>query len=217
MRLSLQLSGLLAALAAAATFSGCGGRAAAEPSSQNAPAITDSQPPSIPHPEFVNWQQFPIGTEVTRVRQVSNAESTVTVTTRTRLIDKTDRKITRETQTDVQRPNESLEQNAPSSLEVPASFVLPPGMQAEQFALPALKAQKTADEAIDVLGKQYVAQVYGWEDSSEAGPIRVQVWWCNDFPGRVVQEKTVNMGTGVTSSEAVTGLKIPFPRAPQLP
>lgn len=209
MPLSLQLCGLLAVLVGAAAISGCGGRAAAEPSSEIAPATSSSPPETIPHPEFVNWQQFPIGTEVSRVRKVSNADSTVTVTTRTRLIDKTDRKITLETQTDVQRPGEPLEQNAPTRLEVSASFALPPGMRAEQFSLPALKAQKTGQEPIEVLGKEYVTQVYSWEDSSEAGPISVQVLWCDDFPGRVVQEKTMNTGTGVTSMETVTGRKIP--------
>lgn len=218
MRLSLQLSGVLAVLVAGGASSGCSRQAAAELSAQSAQgtaAPTSTPAPIVPHPEFINWQQFPIGTEVTRVRRVSNAASTITVTTRTRLADKNQRKITLETQTDVQRPNEPLEQNAPTTLDVSASFALPSGMQAEQFSMPALKARKAGQEPIDVLGKEYVAQIYGWEDSSEAGPISVQVWWCDDLPGRVVQEKTKNAGTGVTSIEVVAGLKIPG--SPELP
>jgi hypothetical protein len=161
------------------------------------------------HAEFANWNQFGVGTRVERTRTVKNEHGAVTVVETYRLVDRSPARVSVESQSTVARPGEPLEVNPPQQFDFPAQFVVPVGMQVEQFGLPSLKAKSVGQESLDVLGVTYAATVYEWEDPAETGPITVRVWSSAEFPGRILRQAIRNGAT--TSLEEVTAVEIVEP------
>jgi hypothetical protein len=180
---------------AAIVQAGCGGQpdpaaVAKGTSLQNAPpSAANESLPLVDHPEYVHWSQFPVGTAVTRKKEVSNEHGTVRVTTIVRLAEKTDDKVVVETQVTVDRLNGQPEENPPFTAEFPAKFRLPASMKLEQFALPALRAKPIGDETHTAAGREYQAHVFTWEERNETGPMIVKLWRSNEIPGRMLRQE----------------------------
>lgn len=145
----------------------------------------------IVHPEYANWSQFPLGAQVTRSRIVSNKNGEVKVTTVLSLQDKTDDHVIVNSQVNVQRPGEPLEENPSEMTKFVARFELPAGMSEEFFQLPAAKAKRVGEESLDVHGKTILAEIYEWTENNEAGPMSIKLWRSNQVPGRIVRQEMV--------------------------
>lgn len=174
---------------------GCGGQTvpaemAEGNSSRNAPhSVANESLPLVDHPEYMHWCQFPVGTAVTRKKEVTNEHGTVRVTTIVQLTEKTDDKVVVETQVTIDRLNGRPEVNPSFPAEFPAKFRLPASMKLEQFSLPSLKAERIGDEARAASGREYQAQVFSWEERNETGPMGVKLWRSNEIPGRLVRQE----------------------------
>lgn len=174
---------------------GCGGHA--EPATVAAGAVAKHSLPStasedltlVDHPEYVHWSQFPVGTAVTRKKEVTNDHGKVRVTTIVRLAEKTVNKVVVETQVTVDRLDGKLEENPAFNAEFVAKFRLPASMKVEQFALPSLKAKPMGDETREAAGREYHAQVFTWEERNETGPMAVKLWRSNEIPGRMLRQE----------------------------
>ncbi len=148
-----------------------------------------SRQPLVDHPEYLNWQQFPVGTAVIRQKEVSNEFGLVRVRTRVRLAEKADASVTVEAQITVERPDAGTVENPPMLASFPKQFPLPARMQAEQFALPSLKAILVGEEQREACGQQFQTQVFTWDEVNEAGPMKVKLWWSHAMPGRMVRQE----------------------------
>lgn len=155
------------------------------------------------HPEFANWSQFGVGTKVVRRKEVLSPQGAVIVTTELRLADRSDKKVVIESQVTVERPNEPAEVNPSESVEYPASFQVPKGLTAHQFAAPSLKAKAVGLEARTLAETEYQAQVFEWQETNEAGPMSVKVWYCAEFPGRLLRQELNVTNHQVTNVEDV--------------
>lgn len=173
-----------------------------------APVIVAAPPsledlPLVAHPEYENWSKFPVGTRVVRKDTLASSEGDVTLHTTLKLTAKSEANITLETQTAIERSGNRQDSDL-NSVEYPAQFRLPKGMTIEQFQLPALKAQKMDVEMITVAGKVYTAEVYRFEDQSEAGPVDVTLWRSSEIPGRQAKKEIIDRkGLMLTSSNLI--------------
>jgi hypothetical protein len=145
--------------------------------------------PLVDHPEYANWQQFPLGTVVIRQKEVSNEHGVVRVKTSLRMAEKDDTSLTVETQVTVDRSGEGLVENPPFAAKFPRQFRLPSGMNADQFALPSLKAKLVGEEVLEACGQSFETQVFAWDEVNEAGPMKVKLWWSAAMPGRMVRQE----------------------------
>ena len=93
------------------------------------------------------------------------------------------------------------------TIEYPASFRLPPKMDASKFALPAQNAEATGQESIQFDGKDYQAVIYSWTGSSEAGPTKNKMWFSNEIPGRLLRHEM--SCKAFTSNENIAAIEIP--------
>lgn len=186
---------ILLIASAAILQAGCGGQAGPAAVAEGAspknppPSAAGESLPLVDHPEYTHWSQFPVGTAVTRKKEVTNEHGAVRVTTIVRLAEKTVDKVVIETQVTVDRLNGQPEENPPFQAEFAAKFRLPTSMKVEQFALPALKAQPIGDETRAAAGREYQAQVFTWEERNETGPMVVKLWRSNEIPGRMIRQE----------------------------
>ena len=166
----------------AASF-GCGQPNAAK----SAPVADASQSkaeelPVVPRVEFQNWSKFPVGTVVTRVRQVGEGTGKVTQTTRYKLAEKSDTRVVIEPNVEIDG-NGRHEQNDMGTIVYASTFRLPTGMTEVMFSQPDPKAESQGTELVELLGKSVQAEVYTWRTSAEAGPVSNKLWMSNDIPG----------------------------------
>lgn len=161
------------------------------------------------HPEFVNWSRFPADTTVTRRRETRNSHGKVTVTTTLRLVKKDEQAVVIESRTIVAHEGAPVLENDAMEVSFPASFKVPDGMTLEQFQLPSLKAKRSSEETIEVLGKQIHAEVYEWNEVNETGPMTVRVWFSQEVPGRIVRQEMLTLGTETGSTEELTDWTTP--------
>jgi hypothetical protein len=152
-----------------------------------APKSTDHLP-LVDYPEYVNWNQFPVGTSVIRKKEVTNDFGLVRVTTKLSLREKSSEKVIVESQVTVDRPGEPLVENPRQEMQFAAQFRLPEGMQLEQFQLPSLKAKQTGEESIEVANRQFTAQLFTWNERNETGPMAVEYWRADEVPGRMLRQ-----------------------------
>jgi hypothetical protein len=145
--------------------------------------------PTVVHPEYANWNRFPVGVEVTRYRVVSNPNGEVQVTTVLKLSEKSEQHVDVVSQVNVVRTGEQLQENPPETTRFPASFALPKGLTEEYFQLPSIKAKKTGEESMDVHGKTVKAEVFEWTESNETGPMTIKLWRSDEVPGRIVRQE----------------------------
>jgi hypothetical protein len=181
------------------------------------PATEDSSKearPLVDNPEFLHWNQFPVGSKVVRNRASSNGKSEVFVTTTMTIVDKSADKITVDQQVTVLHPDTSdgpgskLE-NPPQSLEYAAKFRLPESVSLESFSMPSIKAKKVESEKIRVLDQEYDADVFEWFDSSERGLIKIKLWRNEKVPGRLLKEETILDGQDDRSFEELVEINLP--------
>ena len=145
--------------------------------------------PTVVHPEYANWNLFPVGVEVTRYRVVSNPNGEVQVTTVLKLSEKSEQHVDVVSQVNVVRPGEQPQENPPETTRFPASFAIPKGLTEEYFQLPSIKAKKTGEESMDVHGKTVKAEVFEWTESNETGPMTIKLWRSDEVPGRIVRQE----------------------------
>lgn len=162
--------------------------------------------PVVERAEYANWNRFPEGTVVRHVRETKNDAGKVIVTTTTKLVSKSNEKVVIETQITVDRGGDLLV-NPSMELEYPASFRLPPNMDAAKFALPAQDAKLESEESIEFHGKEYAAKVYTWDAASESGKTKNKMWLCNDIPGRVFRHEMTC--STFTTAESIAEIEIP--------
>lgn len=158
--------------------------------------------PLVPHPEYANWSQFPVGTTVLRKDVLASEKGDEYLYTTLKLAAKSEKSITLETQTAIERNGERTESDL-NTLEYPAEFRLPKGMAIEQFEAPTPKAKKVGVEKLTVADSEYVLDVYTYEDQSEAGPVDVKVWRSPLIPGLQAKKEIVDR-QGVVLSASTT-------------
>ncbi len=187
--------------------SGCGGGTSVTPVVVPPPPSLDDLP-LVAHPEYDNWSRFPEGTKVIRKDDLASTDKSVVLHTTLVLAKKSDKGVTIESQTAIEREG-VREESDPTETEYPAQFRLPKGFTIEQFQLPTLKAKKTGDETLVVAGKEYATEVYTFQDQSEAGPVDVKLWRSSDIPGRQVKKEIVDRKGVVLSSSNVVEVATP--------
>ena len=165
--------------------------------------------PEVAHPEYAHWSQFPIGSTTVRKKEVTSENGKVVVTTSIKLIAKDEKQVVVESQITVERGSDPKVVNPPFTAEYPATFRLPKSMTIDQFQLPSLKAKLVGEEELTVLGKQYKAQKYSWQESNEAGPMDLVVWRVDGIPGRTAREESVTGSLQNKSLEEVIEIVIP--------
>lgn len=165
--------------------------------------------PSVAHPEYAHWSQFPIGSTTVRKKEVTNENGKVLVTTTIKLIAKDEKQVVVESQITVERGSDPIVVNPPFTAEYPATFRLPKNMTIDQFQLPSLKAKLVGEEELTVLGKQYKAQKFSWQETNEAGPMDLVVWRVDGIPGRTAREESLTGSLQNKSLEEVIEIVIP--------
>jgi hypothetical protein len=185
---------------------GCGGEPnpkgktqAGFPEGYVPPQSTDHLP-LHDNPDYANWQRFKVGTKVVRKKISKNPSDQVTETQILKLLEVNADKVVLETQITVERPNYPKKENTPFKIEYPAKFRLPANLKLEQFTMPSIKAKEIAEESIKVLGKEYKAKLFTWEDNTEAGPMAHKYWESMDFPGRMLKHEAVVKKDNVETS-----------------
>ena len=163
--------------------------------------------PAVVHPEYANWNRFPVGTQVTRFRVVSNETGEVKVTTVLTLSEKSEYHVEVVSQVNVIRTGEQLQENPPETTRFPASFALPKGLTEEYFQLPSMKAKKTGEESMDVHGKTVKAELFEWTESNETGPMTVKLWRSDQVPGRIVRQEMLIEASQTKTIEELTSVK----------
>src|SRR5262245_23885974 len=180
--------GLLCLVVCGSESSGGARSQGALPAGYVAPAPTDNLP-LVDHPEHAAWSRFPVGAGVVRKKEVTNEFGTVRVTTTVRLADKTADKVVVESQITVDRAAEGLVENPPQTAGFPAKFRLPANMKLEQFALPSLRAKLVGEESREVAGREFKAEVFTWQESTERGSMTVKLWRSDEIPGRMLRQE----------------------------
>ncbi len=167
-----------------------------------APAPSTDDLPLVPHPEYENWSNFPVGTTVIRKDNLASMEGAVILHTTLRLAKKSDDGVTIESLTAIERDNARQESDV-ATTDYPAQFRLPKGMAIEQFQLPTPKAKRVGKETLTLNSREYETEVFTFEDQSEAGPVDVKLWRSNDVPGRQAKKEIVDRKGIVLSSSNV--------------
>ena len=187
---------------------GCGTR-------ENPPATVASPSmitmgPLVANLDYANWSRYPIGTAV-KIRSVTSRGPVETISIETyQLAQLTDTEVVVERQNTTERNDGSYKAvNPPEMRKYKKSFSLPAGMKQEDFAKPSLKAKSAGNESIEVLGKTYAAEVFTWNDHTEAGDMKVKIWLSDEMPGRVVQQTMEVVGIETKTVEQVIELTIP--------
>jgi hypothetical protein len=200
--------GLLLALSA--TFGGCSSSSSTAGSAQDTIAKHNSdERPWVDSPDFLHWNQFPTGTKVVRVREVINSAGKVTVTTTLTIASKSASKIVVDQQITVLRPENGGEkiENPSQPLEYVARFRLPKNVPIESFSLPSMTAKRLACEKFSVLGQEFNAEVFEWQDATESGPMEVKLWRSELVPGRILKEESRVVRENVSSTELLTKIE----------
>lgn len=157
----------------------------------------------VPHPEYVNWSQFPVGTQVVRKDALASENGDLFQLTTLRLAKKSEAAVVVESQTTIQRAGKD-EIGEVLEMEYPAEFQIPDGMELDQFTAPSLTAELKGNETIDVAGKTFEADLFEFVDTAEAGPCAVTVWRSNDIPGKQAKKQIIGPdGNQLSSSETI--------------
>lgn len=167
--------------------------------------------PVVPRAEYHNWNQFPVGTVVTRVREIGDGPDKIVQTIRYKLAEKSDKQVVIEPELNMESRGRH-EQNAMGTIEYPATFRLPKGMTEAMFSQPDPKAESLGQEEIELLGKKIQVDVFTWKTSAEAGTVTNKVWMSNEVPGRVIKHQTEVVGR--KTEEVVTSISVPESAVP---
>lgn len=176
-------------------------------------AVTSSQTeansqPLLPHPEFENWNRFPVQSYVIRKRTVTNENGQVSVRTKLWLEEKNSTGVQVGSEVTTQRDGEDAVENPADFVRYPAEFRLPKGLEPERFYLPSIKAAKLPDESLKIGEAEFVTEVFEWEENNEAGPMTVKVWRSLDVPGRIVRQEMLTKSSNTKVSEMVSELVV---------
>lgn len=156
--------------------------------------------------DYANWKQFKVGTIVRRksVTTSVNGPQVVTSVNSFQLLNITDKliEVSRQNTTD-RGDGTPAKVNPGTTFRYPKQFAIPSGMSAEDFSKPALKAKKSGEEEVTVLGKKYKTVVYKWVDATEAGPMDVTAWLCEEIPGRIVKQMMKQPATNTTIEDVI--------------
>lgn len=180
---------------------------------QSIPTSSAPKLKSIASADYQSWKRFPVGTQVVRCKMMTNQHGKVVVTTKLQLksIDATQAEVESQITVDrltVDDKPTDLTVNPPSSLQFPASHLIPQEMSAEQFDLPTPDAKLLRKETIEVLGKSVEASVYQWKATLETGPVDVTGWFSDDFPGRQLKLE-FGYTDETTSQEQIVSVEFP--------
>lgn len=165
----------------------------------------------VVHPEYANWSQFPVGTQVTRFRIVSNETGKVEVTTVLKLTEKTEEYVEVVSQVNVQRSGEPLQENPSETARFPASFRLPNGLNEAFFQRPSNNAKLIGKEIQTIGEKSIQTDVFEWTEINETGPMSVKLWRSDEIPGRIVRQEMLIESSQIKTVEEIRDLKCQFP------
>jgi len=153
------------------------------------------------NPDYLNWQRFKAGAKVVRKKISKNVFDQVTETQTLTLLEVTADKVVLESQITVERENYPIKVNTPFQIVHVSKFRLPKNLKLEQFTKPSIKATEVAEETVKILGKDYKAKLFTWDDQTESGPMPHKYWESMEFPGRLLKhEAMVKKETGSTST-----------------
>lgn len=204
---------LLALMLAAGLTSGCGTDNRGQVAGPPIPAPPKPVGPAVEHPDYAAWKKFKPGTVVKRrseVTRTDNANKVIATETLT-LLELTDLQAVIERQNTVERVGEDarIDVGPAERRTVPATFTLPTGITAEEFAKPSLDAKEAGEEKVATAGQEYKCRVYKFSNGTEAGPMATTVWWSDDMPGRLVKQTMTVTGVGNNTVETVIEVKRP--------
>lgn len=188
---------------------GCEGTSTTVQGIPERPAYMDQ--PLVDNPNYQHWRKFPLDTQLRFEKTVTNADGSVQVWTNQRLAEVTEERLVVEQQINVQRPDMPLQENPVQPLDYAAKFRLPDGLEMTTATLPNPDAKKVGSEALTISGVDYDATIYEYEIFSEAGQMRVRIWWSDEVPGRRLKTETSFENSDETSIETLVELNFPSP------
>lgn len=178
-------------------------------SGKSSPDSETTPPETLENLDFLNWKKFKVGTKVVRRKSTQNAQDWVKETQTIRLKEIQQDKVILESQITVERADSSKKVNPPFEIQFYASIVVPKGMNKDQFNKPSLKAAEVGKEKVTILGKEYLAQLWTWEDQTESGPMPQKLWQSDEVPGRFLKQESAVKRNGISSAEELIEIQIP--------
>ena len=169
--------------------------------------ILQSYGEEVENPQYTNWSKFPVGTSVTTRNIVSNAGKSVTTTTTTKLISKTENSLILSTVISSDATG-MLITNDPWEKTIKRMFPLLPGVDKTKIGRPQ-GAMATGMETIEILGKKYNAEWYETKAQTEAGPSLTRTWISMDVPNMILKSETEVKVADKKGKIEITEIKIP--------
>lgn len=186
-------------------------------SPSNPPAVVSLPPDTSSLPRFddldyKNWKRFTVGTMVKRKSVTSSQSGTASTTSiETYTLKSLDEiSCVVERQNTTERSDGSYKAvNHPEQRTYNRQFPIPEGMTADDFAKPSRNAKKSGEETLTVLGKEYKCMLYTWDNSTEAGKMKIQLWLSDEMPGRIVKQVMKVDSIKSSTIEEVVEVKTP--------
>jgi len=171
---------------------------------------SETKPPeTLENLEYLNWKKFKVGTKIVRRKSTTNAQDWVKETQTIQLKEIQADKVILHSQITVERADSSKKVNPPFEIQFYASIVVPKGMNKDQFNKPSLKAVEVGKEKVSILGKEYLARLFTWEDQTESGPMPQKLWQSDEVPGRFLKQESAVKRNGISTLEELIEIQIP--------
>ncbi len=161
----------------------------------------------VPNPQYQSWNNYPVGTSMTTKSLVSQGNATVTTTTVTRLISRTEKNLVLSSVVSSNATG-SFVTNDPIEKTISSRFPLFPGVDKNKIGRPQ-DSLESGMETVVILGKKYNAEWYDTKSTTEAGPAVTRTWISMDMPNMVLKAVTEVKAAGKKVIIEVTEIKIP--------
>ena len=164
---------------------------------------------SVASKDYDSWKPHPVGTRLVRTNVTTIGDNSTTSVETWTLMTSTASYVEVENQNTTTRSDGSYRKvNEPRVFKYPATIKVHPDLKAEQFTKPDAKATATGEDKLTVLGKEYACTVYEWNNSTEAGEMKVKAWISPAMPGQVLKQVMTVAKLNSTTVDQVTELSV---------
>jgi len=161
----------------------------------------------VEHPTYTNWARFPVGTKVTMKSTTTIKGQQTESLTITTLIRKDEKSLVISKRFKTDNPI-GTQTDDPVESTIKRMFPLLPGVDKSKIGKPQGDGPSGV-ETVDVLGKNYEADWYESQGSTEAGPSTTRTWISMEMPGRILKSVTEIKAVGKKVVDEIISLDIP--------